>query len=165
MPRGVYIRKPRGPTSETTKKKISLAKKGIPQSAEVRAMKSELRKGTPILAATEAARKANTGKRRSEETRKILSEAAFKRYGFKRSSPQYRLIRTSLEYNLWRQSVYERDDWTCQQCNVRGGMLHAHHIKPFARYPELRMAIDNGITYCKGCHEIVHRRIKEAVNG
>lgn len=62
------------------------------------------------------------------------------------------LLRASSEYTQWRKAVYERDDYTCQHCLVRGGRLEAHHIKPFATYPELRLVVSNGITLCKSYH-------------
>jgi len=63
-----------------------------------------------------------------------------------------REIRRSFEYKLWRIAVFERDDYTCIWCG-QGGKLNADHIKPFALFPELRFAIDNGRTLCKKCHE------------
>lgn len=63
-----------------------------------------------------------------------------------------KIIRNSIEYRLWREAVFKRDDWTCVWCSVKGGKLHADHIKPFALFPELRFAIDNGRTLCVPCH-------------
>jgi len=62
------------------------------------------------------------------------------------------LIRTSARYAEWRKQVFERDDFTCQLCNERGGKLAAHHIKPFAKHEELRLQVENGITLCWPCH-------------
>lgn len=57
------------------------------------------------------------------------------------------------EYILWRIAVYLRDNYTCQMCGERGGKLNADHIKPWALYPSLRYAIDNGRTLCVSCHK------------
>lgn len=66
-------------------------------------------------------------------------------------------IRKSKAYSDWRKSIFERDDYTCAICGHRGGELNAHHIKPFAKYPEDRFDLDNGITLCKECHKQVHK--------
>ena len=65
-------------------------------------------------------------------------------------------IRYQIEYKIWRNAVLVRDNWTCQECGQQGGRLIAHHIKSFTRYPELRLAIDNGKTLCLKCHKLTH---------
>lgn len=62
-------------------------------------------------------------------------------------------IRDSLEYKIWRRAVFERDNWTCIWCGKKDKTIQADHIKPFAMFPELRLAIDNGRTLCRDCHK------------
>lgn len=61
-------------------------------------------------------------------------------------------IRFSPEYKLWRKKVFERDNYTCQNCGSKGGSLEADHIKPQSLFPELRLDLNNGRTLCKKCH-------------
>ena len=67
-------------------------------------------------------------------------------------TPVNEVIRKTNGYLIWRDSVFQRDDYTCQECGTHGGELNAHHIKPFAEYPELRFQVDNGKTLCVDCH-------------
>lgn len=67
-------------------------------------------------------------------------------------------LRHTLEYRLWRTSVFERDDYTCVFCGLKSGngkavTLHADHIKPFSLYEELRFDLNNGRTLCIDCHK------------
>lgn len=72
--------------------------------------------------------------------------------GGKRSEAQ--ALRETLEYKRWRESVFKRDNYTCQKClECKSGRLQAHHIYPFSLYEELRHELDNGITLCIDCHD------------
>ena len=66
-------------------------------------------------------------------------------------------IRNSEEYKLWRKACFERDNFTCQKTGISGGELVVHHINNFADFPELRTAIDNGITLSKKAHQDFHK--------
>jgi len=73
-------------------------------------------------------------------------------------SNENRKIRTSLEYKLWRDACFARDGYTCQKTGQFGGKLRCHHINNFSDYPELRLAIDNGITLSDDTHRDFHKK-------
>lgn len=64
------------------------------------------------------------------------------------------LERNSAKYLHWRQTVFERDNYTCQKCGKRGGNLEAHHIDNFHDYIDLRYDLNNGTTLCRKCHAL-----------
>lgn len=70
--------------------------------------------------------------------------------GFKYESDDNR--RNDPKLGDWRTSIFERDNYTCQQCGSNG-RLEAHHICMWSKYSEFRFDIDNGITLCKDCHK------------
>jgi len=78
-------------------------------------------------------------------------------YIYKIPKDNYKEIRHSRIYDIWRTSVFARDNWICQKYKIRGGKIHAHHINNFADYPELRFAIDNGITLSEKAHKEFHK--------
>ncbi len=73
--------------------------------------------------------------------------------GIEKESKRQRL---TLNFKLWRESVFKRDDWKCQKCETRGGELHPHHILNFSSHTELRFIVENGITLCVECHKEFH---------
>lgn len=107
----------------------------------------------------------NYGRSMSTEQRKKISDAHKRRVangihhlwkgGISKINDR---IRQSVEYKLWRESVFRRDDYRCIWCGIRSAKglgritIEADHIKPFSLYPELRFAIDNGRTLCAPCH-------------
>ena len=142
--------------SEETKKKIS---DGVKKSftPEVLLKMSISQKNRPKISE-------ETRKKRSESVKKAFTpefriKMADSRRGEKSHlwkggvTPVNKAIRHSIEYRLWRESVFKRDNYTCVWCGKVGGRIEADHIKAFKDYPELRFAIDNGRTLCKSCHK------------
>ena len=77
-----------------------------------------------------------------------------------------RMFRASDEYDEWRISVFERDDYTCHECGQIGGALNAHHILPYRDYSDVEYSldVDNGITLCVECHDKVFWKEYEFVD-
>ena len=92
----------------------------------------------------------------SIETRRIigLKNSGEKSHLWKGGiSQHYKERYFSLEYKLWREAVFKRDNFTCQDCGSYGEYITAHHIKSWKNYPELRFEVSNGRTLCEKCHE------------
>lgn len=64
-----------------------------------------------------------------------------------------------------RSTIFERDDYTCQVCESRGGNLQVDHIKRWSEYPELRFNEENCRTVCMACHYYItfKRKLPEGV--
>lgn len=103
-------------------------------------------------------------------------------------TPLVRMIRNLPENENWRISVFERDNYTCQKCFVRGKILHAHHnnksfviilneflnhYSQLSRFKDkeilMKLAVgykqfwdtNNGKTLCENCHKRTGRPPKQ----
>lgn len=63
-------------------------------------------------------------------------------------------IRTKKDKD-WSQAVLKRDNYQCQHCGLKE-KLQAHHILPYAKHPDKRLDLSNGITLCATCHSKQH---------
>ena len=102
-----------------------------------------------------------TNKKHTQETKEKMCELRKGNGGSNWKggiTPLSRLLRTRSQWRIWRELVFLRDNFTCQNqncefCNNKIGVtLHPHHIRPVALYQELIYKIDNGITYCAEFH-------------
>ncbi len=128
-----------------TRLKQSLAAKGKKKSPEIYG--PEWR---------EKQRKSQTGRKRSEATRKKMGDAirGALHYNWKGGiTREDKQFRQSPEYKIWRRCVFVRDNYTCQACDQKGGYLYADHELPFALFPQLRLEVLNGRTLCGPCHK------------
>lgn len=132
----------------------------------------ERKKPIFTLEQREAARKRligntyNKGKKVSLEIRQHLRKIAIeqKRFCGEKSpqwkggiTPQNHIMRKNADYRRWRSEVFERDNYTCQNCgDNKGGNLEAHHLEPWENNKELRYIVNNGVTVCRDCHAKIH---------
>jgi 5-methylcytosine-specific restriction endonuclease McrA len=103
----------------------------------------------------------HTGRKRSKETCKKISDARKNRDKQPNWNPFLTDVdradrRWSVEYQLWRKLIFERDDYTCKRCGQTGVRLNGHHIEDYASAKDLRFDISNGITFCEKCHKAFH---------
>ena len=148
--------------SEETKRKMSeSAKRKVFTTEEHRKNMGLSHKGSKRTIETKKKMSLNHRRFQTEETRKKISEGhkgEKSRFWKGGVSTLNQRIRQGIEYSLWREAVFARDNWTCQKIGIKGGKLCAHHIQNFSDYPELRFAIDNGITLSEKVHREFHKK-------
>lgn len=107
------------------------------------------------------------GKRNSPKTEFIRGQKPWN-YGIGYNTTLVRKIRQLEMYRIWRVSVLNRDNYTCQECKQKGGRLNVdHHLLSFASLiiqraikslDEAKICkelwdIHNGKTLCISCHK------------
>jgi len=141
----------------------SPANKGISPSEETREKMSKSKIGKPMAESTrEKLLESQIGKPKSEETRKKISQAHLKNHDSDSNIPKE--DRRDMGYRMWRKTVYEKYDFTCQKTGVRGGRITAHHILNFSSNPEFRYNINNGIVLSLESHKEFHKIYGERNN-
>jgi len=142
--------------SQETRRKISLAQKGkhLSKETKLKMSISGKKKTIPLLTRLKIS-KSSRGSRHHAWKGGVTS--------------LIRRIRDVYLYRQWRSDVFTRDGFICQKCEIKGGFLQAHHIKPFSlilienKILKLDQAykcmelwnINNGITLCKACHNLI----------
>jgi len=121
----------------------------------------------------------NKGKKLSPETiEKIKTKRALQvGAGFQKKEKHWnwkggrtalrKQVQQTYLYRQWRKSVFERDNYTCQECGITGTTLNADHIKPYSKIisenkietvEQAKMCLElwnilNGRTLCVACHK------------
>ena len=149
--------------SQETKSRISQSLTGRTISTEVRQRMSDAQKGRKL--SLEHRKKLSDSRKRFHKNggkQALFGKPNYKirgenHYNWKGGvSTENRVIRKRVDFRLWRESVFARDNWTCQKYGIRGYELHPHHIKNFAEFPELRFSVENGITLSRQAHNEFH---------
>ena len=65
-------------------------------------------------------------------------------------TPLHTLIRKCNKYRDWRVAVFERDNYICQECNIKGGNLEVHHLYAFSNILKDFITINSNLTIDKG---------------
>ena len=80
-------------------------------------------------------------------------------------TPEHLKIRWSQKYKDFRDEIFKRDNYTCNDCGRKRTpgdrvVLNVHHKKSFSEYEKLRFVDSNVVTLCKECHKLKHKLIK-----
>ena len=68
-------------------------------------------------------------------------------------------------YDQWRKDIYSRDNYTCQVClDSSKKRLEAHHLYSYSTHEELRTVLENGVTVCRCCHTLFHKKYGKGNN-
>lgn len=152
-----------------TRAKIAAAHTGKPRPPSVHEALLQANLGRHLSEEHRAAlSRAGKGRAKSEEHRAKIAAANVGKRDMRGDlnphwqggiTPENLAIRNSEDYDIWRSLVFTRDGFSCRKCgNDKGGNLRAHHMDGFSDFPEKRMDVDNGITFCESCHVEFHRR-------
>lgn len=110
----------------------------------------------------ESAVKSNTGRKYSLAHRLAISLGQKRaveegKYHWKKNDTQHKdQLRCRIEYKIWREALLRRCENKCEECG-NNKRLHAHHIKCFYQYPEIRFSLENGKILCQSCHSRLHK--------
>jgi hypothetical protein len=151
--------------------------KGSKLSEETRKLMSEVKKNKTEKEKLEIARKiseAKTGKKRPDiailnSTREFHQKQLEGKLA--KNGGEYADLRQCPRFFKWRKDVLTRDNFTCQKCSITDQELyklflasgkkrrtskyciHAHHIKSWEDFLELRYEVSNGQSLCSSCHQ------------
>lgn len=138
------------------KNKIGAALKGRVYSPETLLKMRSAKLGKVLTQEhKEKIRLGRIGKKHSEETKNKmhLAHLGEKSHCWRGGiTPINQRIRGSAQYKNWKKMVLDRDKNACIECGSTE-KLEIDHIKPFAKFPKLRLEISNGRTLCKTCHK------------
>lgn len=123
---------------------------GVYSDAQKRGWQTRVKKGTAVSGAKGKHWTLSAETRLNSSARQRPEKSRLWKGGL---TDKNKLARKSVEWKLWREAIFERDNYTCQFCGIRGGVeLHPHHIKPYSKFPGLKYEVRNGVTLCRGCH-------------
>jgi 5-methylcytosine-specific restriction enzyme A len=79
----------------------------------------------------------------------------------------------SKDWNTVRKQALMRDNYECQMCKRNGYVhvdskkvdgerkkieLNVHHVKEIEHHPDLALELDNTMTVCVPCHNLIHEK-------
>ena len=112
----------------------------------------------------------------TEEHKQNIRKSLIARVAYGEKNPNWKggltvknmQARNSWQAREWRKQSLERAQHKCEKCGVQDNQtceccgvrvkLHVHHVKSFAKFPELRFDPENSEVLCPKCHHKEHGR-------